>query len=66
MDYIRVVEHLLKRYRERIRDLEEMLSTGSASDWGHYLRIVGEISGLRTAEQEIVDLQKNMERAEDD
>ena len=65
MDYIRVVEHLLKRYRERMRDLEEMLSTGSASDWGHYLRIV-EISGLRTAEQEIVDLQKNMERAEDD
>tara|TARA_R110002020_G_scaffold13240_3_gene47760 strand:+ start:923 stop:1123 length:201 start_codon:yes stop_codon:yes gene_type:complete len=64
MDYILVVEHLLKRYRERRTDLEEMLSTGGASDWGQYLRIVGEISGLRTAEQEILDLQKNMERAE--
>ena len=62
MDYIKVVEHLLKKYRERRVDLEETLASGGASDWGQYQRIVGEVTGLRIAEQEIVDLRKNMEK----
>jgi|TARA_R110000787_G_scaffold124813_2_gene235859 hypothetical protein len=62
MDYIRVVEYLLKKYRERISSLEETLSSGSVSNYEQYQRVVGEISGLRSAEQEIIDLQKNMEK----
>jgi|TARA_R110000803_G_scaffold86921_1_gene153490 hypothetical protein len=62
MDYIRVVEYLLKKYRERISSLEETLSSGSVSNYEQYQYVVGEISGLRSAEQEIIDLQKNMEK----
>jgi len=43
-----------------------MLSNGSAADYAQYSRVVGEISGLRTAQQEIIDLRNNMEKAEND
>ena len=66
MDYIRICEHLLKRYRDRSTELEEMLSNGGAADYTQYSRVVGEISGLRTAQQEIIDLRENMEKAEND
>lgn len=65
MDYIKVCEHLLRRYRERRADLEETLATGGVSDYAQYQRIVGEVTGLRICEQEIIDLRKNMEKAND-
>jgi len=64
VDYIKVCEHLLKKFRGRRTDLEETLASGGASDWGRYQRIVGEVTGLRIAEQEIIDLRKNMEKDE--
>jgi hypothetical protein len=64
VDYIKVCEHLLKKFRGRRTDLEETLASGGASDWGLYQRIVGEVTGLRIAEQEIIDLRKNMEKDE--
>lgn len=66
MDYIKVVEFLLKKYRERIASLEETLASGGVSNYEQYQRVVGEITGLRSAEQEIIDLQKNMEKEVDD
>tara|TARA_R100001510_G_C7650384_1_gene207901 strand:+ start:869 stop:1069 length:201 start_codon:yes stop_codon:yes gene_type:complete len=66
MDYIKVVEYLLKKYRDRISSLEETLSSGSVANYEQYQRVVGEISGLRSAEQEIIDLRKNMEKEVDD
>ena len=66
MDYIKVVEYLLKKYRDRISSLEETLSSGSVANYEQYQRVVGEISGLRSAEQEILDLQKTMEKEIDD
>ena len=66
MDYIKVVEYLLKKYRDRISSLEETLSSGSVANYEQYQRVVGEISGLRSAEQEIIDLRKNMEKEIDD
>ena len=66
MDYIKVVEYLLKKYRDRISSLEETLSSGGVANHEQYQRVVGEISGLRSAEQEIIDLQKNMEKEIDD
>lgn len=64
MDYIKVCEHLLKKFRGRRTDLEETIASGGVSDWGQYQRIVGEVTGLRIAEQEIIDLRKNMEKDE--
>lgn len=61
MDYIKVCEHLLKKNRERKADLEQTLSSGGVSNFEQYQRIVGEITGLRICEQEIIDLRKNME-----
>ena len=58
-------EHLLKKYRERRNHLEETLATGGVSDYAHYQRLVGEVTGLRICEQEIIDLRKNMEKADD-
>ncbi len=66
MDYIKVVEYLLKKYRDRISSLEETLSSGSVANYEQYQRVVGEISGLRSAVQEIIDLRKNMEKEIDD
>ena len=66
MDYIKVVEYLLKKYRDRISSLEETLSSGSVANYEQYQRVVGEISGLRSAEQEIIALRKNMEKEIDD
>ena len=66
MDYIKVVEYLLKKKRDLISSLEETLSSGSVANYEQYQRVVGEISGLRSAEQEILDLQKNMEKEIDD
>ncbi len=66
MDYIKFVEYLLKKYRDRISSLEETLSSGSVANYEQYQRVVGEISGLRSAEQEIIDLRKNMEKEIDD
>ena len=66
MDYIKVVEYLLKKYRDRISSLEETLSSGSVANDEQYQRVVGEISGLRSAEQEIIDLRKNMEKEIDE
>jgi len=66
MDYIKVVEYLLKKYRDRISSLEETLSSGSVANYEQYLRVVGEISGLHSAKQEKIDLRKNMEKEIDD
>tara|TARA_R110000744_G_scaffold44267_1_gene98855 strand:- start:3569 stop:3766 length:198 start_codon:yes stop_codon:yes gene_type:complete len=62
MDYIKVCEHLLRKYRERKQNLEETLATGGVSDFAQYQRVVGEVTGLRICEQEIIDLRKNMEK----
>jgi|TARA_R110001583_G_scaffold58867_4_gene175213 hypothetical protein len=66
MDYVKVVEYLLEKYRERCTALEETLASGGVASFEQYQRVVGEISGLRSAEQEIIDLRKNMEKEVDD
>jgi len=66
MDYIIATEHLLRKYRERIESLTQTLASGSIEDFKQYQRIVGEIAGLRIAEQEIQTLHSNMEDAHDE
>ena len=66
MDFIKTSEHLLRKLRERHHDLSQSLASGSANDYVQYQRIVGEISGLNFAEQEITTLLGNMEDIDDD
>jgi hypothetical protein len=61
MDFLKYSEYLLRRIRERQETLSRTLSTGSAQDYAQYQRLVGEISGLNFAEQEIVTLHGNLE-----
>jgi hypothetical protein len=61
MDYIKVAEHLLQKIRKRKEDLSQTLATGSVQDFEQYQRIVGEITGLNIAEQEIQTINSNME-----
>ena len=64
MDFIRFSEHLLKQIRERQEVLKTTLASGNAQDFDQYRFIVGQISGLNFAEQELVALNATTE--EDD
>jgi hypothetical protein len=66
MDFIKTSEHLLRKLRERQYDLSQSLASGGANDYVQYQRIVGEITGLNFAEQEITTLLGNMEDIDDD
>jgi len=60
LDWLETTEFLLKQYRKRKQELSDMLTSGGAKDYPQYQRIVGEITGLEFAEQEILDLHKRM------
>ena len=66
MDFLKYSEYLLSKLRERQDDLAQTLATGGAQDFVQYQRIVGEISGLNFAEQEITALHGRLEDVEDD
>tara|TARA_A100001515_G_C4524121_1_gene194558 strand:+ start:215 stop:415 length:201 start_codon:yes stop_codon:yes gene_type:complete len=66
MDFIKYSEFLLRKFRERQEDLTQSLAAGGAQDYVQYQRIVGEISGINFAEQEITALHGRMEDVEDD
>ena len=65
MDFIKYSEFLLRKFRERQNDLTQSLAAGGAQDYVQYQRIVGEISGLNFAEQEITTLHGNMDDLND-
>jgi hypothetical protein len=60
LDWLETTEFLLKQYRKRKQELSVLLASGGAKDYPQYQRIVGEITGLEFAEQEILDLHKRM------
>ena len=66
MDFLKYSEYLLRKLRERQDDLAQTLATGGAQVFVQYQRIVGEISGLNFAEQEITALHGRLEDVEDD
>ena len=66
MDFIKYSEFLLRKFRERQEDLTQSLAAGGAQDYVQYQRIVGEISGINFAEQEITALHGRLEDVEDD
>ena len=58
MDPIYLVQKVLKEIRQRQDDLTDVLRTGGVQDWEGYQRVLGELSGLSSAERILLDLQK--------
>tara|TARA_R100001480_G_scaffold68563_2_gene79880 strand:- start:676 stop:891 length:216 start_codon:yes stop_codon:yes gene_type:complete len=52
------MEKFLKELRLRQSDLEEVITTGGVQDWAAYQKILGELTGLTSAERILLDLQK--------
>lgn len=65
MDGLSVCEYLLKQVRERKIELGDVATYGSVPDWDAYQKLTGEVSGLLFVENEILDLLKRMEKAND-
>ena len=62
MDPVYLVQKVLKELRQRQADLTEVLKTGGVQDWEGYQKILGELSGLSSAERIIIDLQNIKEQ----
>jgi hypothetical protein len=62
MDPIYLVEKVLRELRKRQEELADVLKTGGVQDWEGYQRILGELSGLSSAERIIIDLQNIKEQ----
>ena len=65
MDAIYFVEKILKEIRQREDDLTEILKTGGIQDWNSYQRVLGELTGLSSAERIIIGLQNIREQNDD-
>ena len=63
---MRELNYLRDRLKEAKSQRSEYLDSGGAKDYASYQRVVGEISGLSSAINEITDLLKNIEKANDD
>lgn len=63
------VEHLFEVYqqkiRERMNDIADSISTGSAKSYDEYQNMVGVINGLAIAERELLDLVEAMKKGEE-
>jgi len=53
-----------KKLRERMNDLADSISTGSARTYDEYSKMVGVIEGLALAERELLDLIEAMRKGE--
>ena len=62
MDGLYIVEKTLRELRQRQEDLTEGLKRGGVQNWEGYQRILGELSGLSSAERIIIDLQNIKEQ----
>tara|TARA_R110002020_G_scaffold110945_2_gene256236 strand:- start:703 stop:900 length:198 start_codon:yes stop_codon:yes gene_type:complete len=62
-------EHLFEAYqkkiRERMNDIADSVSTGSAKNFEEYQHMVGTINGLALAERELLDLVEAMKKGKE-
>ena len=59
-------DEVVTGFNEQISKLEATLSNGSAEDYSHYRQIVGSISGLEWARDNLIDIVKKRIYTEDD
>ncbi len=62
MDPLYILDKFLREVRARQDDLTEVLKTGGVQNWEQYQRVLGELSGLSSAESIIIDLQNKREQ----
>jgi len=62
VDPLYIIDKALRDLRQRQDDLTEILVTGGVKDWEGYQKILGELSGLSSAERIIIDLQNIKEQ----
>ena len=61
-----VFDLLQKKIQDRIQNLNESVSNGSAKDYAEYRELCGVIRGLRSAQMEIQDLASRTKEDEDE
>ena len=61
-----IFDHLYHKLQERILNVNESLSNGSAKDYAEYRELCGVIRGLRSAQMEIQDLASRTKEDEDE
>jgi len=61
-----VFDLLQKKIQDRIQNLNESVSNGSAKDYAEYRELCGVIRGLRSAQMEIQDLESRIKEDEDE
>ena len=62
MDSLYLTEKILRELRQRQDDLTDVLKTGGVQDWNRYQKILGELTGLSSAERIVIDLQNIQEQ----
>jgi hypothetical protein len=60
------LEILRKKFRERMNDVADNVSTGKCADFGEYQKLCGVIEGLAYAERDLFDLAETMEKTQDE
>jgi hypothetical protein len=53
---------LRKKFRDRMNDIADAVSTGTCRTYEEYQRLCGVIEGLAHAERDLLDLKEVMER----
>jgi hypothetical protein len=56
---------IVKQLDDKILQLQEFISTGNLDKFEEYKKVCGEINGLLTARNYIIDLNKNMENSDE-
>lgn len=57
---------LVEQFNEKIQQLQEGVANGNATSYEEYKKTCGEIRGLLTARQYVLDLKKRMENSDDE
>ena len=62
---IRALNVIISHLDERILSLQESLADGHANDFSEYKKLCGEVKGLFTARNLILDLNETMESSDE-
>ena len=57
---------LVDELDKKIEQLKEWIGSGQAQDFTSYQKVCGEIRGLLTAKQQILDLKQHMENSDNE
>jgi len=59
-------EVLKKEINDKVTQLKDWIAAGQAKDYAEYLKVCGEIKGLLTTRQNILDLEQRLEHSDDE